>query len=136
MSSQSHRWIAVGALVGAAGVALGAFGAHGLSDALAKLGHAGDDLTRRLANFETAVRYQMFHALALVLTGVLLQQRSTRAWQAAAWLFLAGVVLFSGLLYVLVFTGPAWNWFGAVVPIGGVSLIAGWLALAIGALRV
>jgi uncharacterized membrane protein YgdD (TMEM256/DUF423 family) len=135
MLSLAHPWIAVGALVGAAGVGLGAFGAHGLAEALQSLGYEGDDLARRLANFETAARYQMYHALALVLIGLLLYERPSRAWNVAAMLFLAGVALFSGLLYVLVFTGPAWKWLGAVVPFGGLSLVVAWLALAVGSLR-
>jgi uncharacterized membrane protein YgdD (TMEM256/DUF423 family) len=131
----TSRWIAIGALVAAAGVALGAFGAHGLSDALASLGYLGDDAKPRLANFETAVRYQMFHAIAIVIVGILHAQRPRRTWHFAAGAFLAGILLFSGLLYVLAFAGPSWRWLGAVVPIGGVSLIAGWLALAIGACK-
>jgi uncharacterized membrane protein YgdD (TMEM256/DUF423 family) len=70
-----------------------------------------------------------------VLTGLALQYREAVAWRASAWLFLAGVVVFCGLLKVLTFAGPEWKWLGAIVPIGGVSLIAGWLALAAGALR-
>jgi uncharacterized membrane protein YgdD (TMEM256/DUF423 family) len=115
-----NRWIAIGALLGAAGVALGAFGAHGLEG---------------LANHETAVRYQMWHALAIVVVGIVLGIRPSPWWNAAGWAFLAGVVIFSGLLYVLVLAGPSWRWLGAIVPIGGLSLIAGWILLAAGALR-
>jgi uncharacterized membrane protein YgdD (TMEM256/DUF423 family) len=129
------RWIAIGALVGGLGVALGAFGAHGLEGRLSGLGYTGDDLTRRIANHETAVRYQMWHALAIVLVGLALTQRPSEWWNAAGGAFLAGVLIFSGLLYVLVLAGPSWRWLGAVVPIGGLSLIAGWVLLAIGALR-
>jgi uncharacterized membrane protein YgdD (TMEM256/DUF423 family) len=129
------QWLAVGALLGAAGVTLGAFGAHGLSDMLANLGYEGADLDRRMANFETAVRYQMVHAVAIALVGVLRMQRPRRTWNVAAWAFLVGIVLFSGLLYVLSLAGPNWRWLGAVVPLGGVSLIAGWLVLAVGACK-
>jgi uncharacterized membrane protein YgdD (TMEM256/DUF423 family) len=132
MPFKPNYWIAVGALIGAAGVALGAFGAHGLTEALQKHGYEGADLTRRLDLFETAVRYQMVHALAIVLTGVLLQTRQSRSWHAAGWAFLAGIVLFSGLLYILTVAGPNWKWLGAVVPLGGISLIIGWLAIAVG----
>jgi uncharacterized membrane protein YgdD (TMEM256/DUF423 family) len=135
MSSIARRWIGIGAILGAIGVALGAYGAHGLHHLLEEHGFAGEDLTRRLNNFETAIRYQMLHALALVLTGLALEHRPNNAWRLSAWAFLIGVVLFSGLLKVLTFTGPAWNWLGAVVPVGGVSMIAGWIALAIGAFR-
>ncbi len=129
------RWIAVGAVLGAVGVALGAFGAHVLNGLLTDLGFVGDDVTRRIANHETAVRYQMWHALAIVLVGVALASRPTPWWQAAGWAFLVGVLVFSGLLYALVLTGPNWRWLGAVVPIGGAALIAGWVLLAIGAAR-
>jgi uncharacterized membrane protein YgdD (TMEM256/DUF423 family) len=129
------RWIAVGALLGALGVALGAYGAHGLEKQLAAWGYAGEDLAKRVANHETAVRYQMWHALAIVLVGVALSNRPSPWWQAAGAAFLVGVLIFSGLLYVLVASGPDWRWLGAVVPIGGLSLIAGWLLLAVGALR-
>ena len=129
------RWIAVGAILGAIGVGLGAYGAHGLEKQLAAWGYAGDELAKRLANHETAVRYQMWHALAIVLVGIALASRPTPWWQAAAWAFLIGVLVFSGLLYAMVPTGPNWRWLGAIVPIGGLSLIAGWVLLAIGALR-
>jgi uncharacterized membrane protein YgdD (TMEM256/DUF423 family) len=135
MSQSSRRWLAIGAVIGAIGVALGAFGAHGLSGFLEQQGYSGDDLTRRLELFETAIRYQLFHALALVLTGLALDRKPTLLWRLAAWAFLIGVLLFSGLLKVLTFAGPSWNWLGAVVPAGGVSMIAGWVALSIGALR-
>jgi uncharacterized membrane protein YgdD (TMEM256/DUF423 family) len=135
MTSLSRRWIAIGAALGAIGVGLGAFGAHGLDDFLEGLGYAGDDLARRLEIFETAIRYQMIHSLAMVVVGFALELRATRAWRFSAWAFLLGIILFSGLLKVMTFAGPEWNWLGAVVPIGGVSMIVGWIALAIGALR-
>jgi uncharacterized membrane protein YgdD (TMEM256/DUF423 family) len=131
----SNRWIATGALLGAIGVTVGAFGAHGLREVLESLAFSGDELAKRLGNYETAVRYQMYHALAIALVGVAYQQRPNKAWQFAAWAFLIGILLFSGLLYVLVFAGPAWNWLGAVVPIGGAAYIVGWICLAIAALR-
>jgi uncharacterized membrane protein YgdD (TMEM256/DUF423 family) len=136
MSPISRRWIAIGALLGAIGVALGAYGAHGLSDLLEKrLGYTGDDLHRRIAIFETAVRYQMFHAIALCFTALVLDRRDSAWWRFAAWAFLIGVVIFCGLLKVLAFAPTNWNWLGAIVPIGGLSMIIGWLALTIGALR-
>jgi uncharacterized membrane protein YgdD (TMEM256/DUF423 family) len=135
MSPIAHRWIAVGALLAAAGVALGAYGAHGLGKLLAGWGYEGEDLARRMANYETAVRYQMFHALGLLLVGLALAGNAPGAWRWSAWAMLLGVVLFSGLLYVLALAGPAWRWLGAVVPIGGLSLIIAWVLLAIGALK-
>jgi uncharacterized membrane protein YgdD (TMEM256/DUF423 family) len=131
--SLAQRWIAVGAALAAIGVALGALGAHWLDDLLKGLGYDGDDLTRRLDIFRTAVHYQMLHAIGLVVVGLALAQRASAWWRLAAWAFLFGVLLFSGLLKALTFAGPQWNWLGGVVPIGGVLMIAGWIALAIGA---
>ncbi|MEX0610920.1 MAG: DUF423 domain-containing protein [Pirellulales bacterium] len=135
MSSLAQRWIAIGAAFGALGVAFGAFGAHGLSDFLGAHGYAGEELSRRLAIFNTATHYQMLHAVALVITGLALEHRASKWWRFAAWSFLIGIVLFSGLLKVLAFAEPQWNWLGAIVPIGGVALMFGWITLAVGALR-
>jgi uncharacterized membrane protein YgdD (TMEM256/DUF423 family) len=135
MVTASQRWIAIGAALGAVGVALGAFSAHGLENWLSTFGYAGQDLSRRMENFETAVHYQMLHALGLVILGLALELRTNRWWRIAAWLFLVGIFLFSGLLKVLAIAGPEWRWLGRVVPIGGVCLIAGWVATAIGALK-
>jgi uncharacterized membrane protein YgdD (TMEM256/DUF423 family) len=88
-----------------------------------------------LAIFDTAIRYQMYHALAIVLAGLVLDRRPSVAWRFAPWAFLFGVVLFSGLLKMLTVAGPEWSWLGAVVPLGGASMIAGWIALAVGAIR-
>jgi len=135
MSSLAQRWIAIGALLGALGVALGAYGAHGLADFLKSAGYAGDDLSHRLDIFNTAIHYQMLHAVALVITGLALEHRPSAWWRFAAWAFLVGILVFSGLLKALAFAGPQWNWLGAIVPIGGLSMIAGWIALGVGALR-
>ena len=116
--------ILIGAVLGATGVAAGAFGAHELKSILTP------DL---LATYETAVRYQLIHALAMVLTGLLAAQRPSRAAQVAAWAYLAGVLLFSGCLYVWVLIG--WKPLALVVPAGGTAFILGWMALAAAALR-
>jgi uncharacterized membrane protein YgdD (TMEM256/DUF423 family) len=129
---QPKTWIACGALIGALGVALGAFGAHGLGDRLAGWGLSPEEVAKRLATYETAARYQMYHALALVAVGLLAQQSPTRACQIAGVAFLVGVLVFSGFLYALVLTGV--KVLGAIVPIGGVAFIVGWLALAWAAL--
>ncbi len=135
MSPLAPRWIALGALLAAVGVALGAYGAHGLEKSLSARGYSGDDLAHRIANHETAVRYQMWHAMAIVLAGVAIASFPTPWWDAAAWAFLIGILIFCGLLYVLVFAGPDYRWLGRIVPIGGLSLIVGWVLLAVGALR-
>ena len=114
----------IAAALGFVGVAAGAFGAHALQARLSP----GD-----LAIFETAVRYQMYHALALLGVGLAAGRWSGSTIQVAGWLFVAGVLVFSGSLYLLVLTGQ--RWLGAVTPLGGVALLAGWLALALATLR-
>lgn len=113
----------IGALLGASGVILGAFGAHALRAHLEP---------RDLDTFETAVRYQMYHAFALFGAAWLLS-RNTPYAAPAAWAFVAGVTIFSGSLYLLVTTGQ--RWLGAVTPLGGLALIAGWLLLALAACK-
>jgi len=121
-----RTFLALGALSAAISVAAGAFGAHALRARLAP------DL---LAIFETGARYQMYHALALV-AAAWAASRGPAAAGAAAWaggLFLAGTLLFSGSLYALALTGV--RALGAVTPFGGVAFLAGWVALAVAALR-
>jgi uncharacterized membrane protein YgdD (TMEM256/DUF423 family) len=118
----------LGSLAAGLGVALGAFGAHGLKSRIA---------AQRLENFETAVRYQMYHALGLLAAGSMaagsMATGAPSAWvNAAGWLFTAGIILFSGSLYLLVVTSR--RWLGAITPLGGVAFLAGWLCLAVVAL--
>ncbi len=113
-------WIRVGAISGGLAVAAGAFGAHGLETRLEP---------KMLAVFETAVKYQMAHALALILVGMLgTFGRCTRALDVAGWAFAIGTVLFSGSLYALVLSDV--RILGAITPIGGVGFLVGWAALA------
>jgi uncharacterized membrane protein YgdD (TMEM256/DUF423 family) len=107
----------ISASFGFLAVALGAFGAHALHDLLERNG--------RLATWETAVLYHVTHAIVLLVIAAVVPFRRN-AW----WLMLAGVVVFSGTLYVLALTNV--KWLGAITPLGGVSLLAGWLALALG----
>lgn len=117
-------FLQTGAVLGILGVSIGAFGAHGLR---AKLEAAG-----RFDTFETAVRYHFYHTFALVLIGVLMQQMASNP-VAVKWLgysgysFLIGVLIFSGSLYVLCLSGI--TWLGAITPIGGLFMIAGWALL-------
>jgi uncharacterized membrane protein YgdD (TMEM256/DUF423 family) len=113
-----------GALSAGLAVAAGAFGAHALKTRLSA------DL---LAVFETAARYQIYHALALVAVAAVLTRWPAPPVRAAGWLFLAGTTLFSGSLYLLALTGT--RWLGAITPLGGVCFIAGWLSLALGVWR-
>ena len=111
--------ILVGVL-GAAAVALGAWAAHGLE---ASHGRRAVELV------DTAVRYQLAHALAAAIAVTLSWLRSSRWLSIAAWLFVIGSALFCGALHALAFGAP--RWLGAVAPFGGLALIAGWLALAV-----
>jgi uncharacterized membrane protein YgdD (TMEM256/DUF423 family) len=113
-----------GALLGALAVAAGAFGAHALK------GRLTADLA---STYELAVRYQMYHALALLAVGILLTRFPGWTVQLAGWLFLAGTLIFSGTLYLLVLTGT--RWLGAITPIGGTALLLGWLVLAWGIIQ-
>jgi uncharacterized membrane protein YgdD (TMEM256/DUF423 family) len=112
-------FFAIGSLAGFLGVALGAFGAHALKARL------GADM---LGTFEVGVRYQMYHALALLAVGLAQTRWPGAVLTASGWLFVTGTVLFSGSLYVLSLTGT--RWLGAITPIGGLALLAGWLCLA------
>jgi uncharacterized membrane protein YgdD (TMEM256/DUF423 family) len=104
---------------GALSVMIGAFGAHALAPML--------QATNRVETFETAVKYQMYHTLALMAVGLLLFRVEHPALQVAAWAFFIGILIFSGSLYTLTMTGI--TWLGAITPIGGTALIVGWAAL-------
>jgi uncharacterized membrane protein YgdD (TMEM256/DUF423 family) len=109
----------IGSILAFLGVAAGAFGAHGLR------GRVSPEL---IDVFETAARYHIYHALGLLAVAWAVSRWPGTATTVAGWLFLAGVVLFSGSLYALVATGvTAW---GAVTPLGGLAFLAGWIALA------
>lgn len=117
-------WFAIGAGFAGTGVALGAFGAHGLRSTLSP---------EMLAVFETGVRYQMFHALALLALGLSANRWHGRLIAVAGWLFVTGILVFSGSLYLLATTGAVW--LGPLTPVGGLGLILAWLCLAIASTR-
>jgi uncharacterized membrane protein YgdD (TMEM256/DUF423 family) len=112
-------FFALGCAAGFLAVGLGAFGAHALKARLSP---------ELLSTFEVGVRYQMYHALALLAVGWACTRWPGAAVNASGWLFVAGIVLFSGSLYVLSLTGV--RWLGAIAPIGGAAFLAGWLCLA------
>jgi uncharacterized membrane protein YgdD (TMEM256/DUF423 family) len=112
------------ALAGFLGVAFGAFGAHALRAKLSP---------EMLAVFETGVRYQMYHAFATVAAAWAFAHWRQRVFRTAGVLFLVGIVVFSGSLYVLALSGE--RWLGAITPLGGLAFLAGWLMLAFGAWR-
>ena len=115
---------ALGAATGFIGVAAGAFGAHGLRAALS---------SDRLAVFETGARYQILHALALLVVALAIERGPTRALRWAGGLFAAGQLLFPGSLYAIALSGTR-GW-GLVTPLGGLCYLAGWLALGIALAR-
>jgi uncharacterized membrane protein YgdD (TMEM256/DUF423 family) len=119
-----QSFIRVAAILAALAIGLGAFGAHGLKDKFS----AGT-----MNIFETGVRYQLYHAIALLLTGILYGQFPGKRLDLAGILFITGIVLFSGSLYALCYTQYAnlsMNWMGAITPFGGLAFIFGWLCIA------
>lgn len=117
-------WLRLGALFLLLGVVLGAFSAHALESRLAE---------RSIRTFETAVRYHLIHGLGLLAIGFASRLGLPAPVEAAGWLMVAGIALFSGSLYVLAIGGP--SWLGPVTPLGGLCLIASWGCLAAAAFR-
>lgn len=115
---------AAGALLGCLGVIAGAFGAHALRD------HLAPD---RLVQYELAVRYQMYHAFALIAAAWAAHRFPGATAHAAGWFFMVGTLIFCGTVYALAFGSP--RWFGAITPLGGLSLIIGWALLVYAALK-
>lgn len=113
---ENRRWLTLTALLGASAVALGAWGSHGLRHWVSP---------ELVSVWRTGVDYQTFHTLAAL--SIAVSARSIERWRWALRLWMLGVGLFSGSLYVLVLSG--WRLFGVITPFGGLSLIAGWLGL-------
>lgn len=124
MLAPSH-FMAIAGVLAALGVGMGAFGAHVLEPRLSP---------RMLSIFHTAVQYHLVHALGLLGVGLLLVHHDSAPLRLSAWLLLAGIVVFSGSLYVLSLSGV--RWLGAITPLGGLAFMAGWLLLAYGAWRI
>jgi uncharacterized membrane protein YgdD (TMEM256/DUF423 family) len=118
----ARAFVVWGAVLGFLAVALGAFGAHGLREHLT---------AESLAIYQTGVQYQMAHALALLLVAALFDR--VGLGKVVAWLFIFGVLIFSGSLYLLAITGQ--RWLGAITPLGGLCFLVGWVTLAVGAAR-
>lgn len=116
---ENNRLAATGALLLAMAVAIGAFGAHGLKELLLQY--------NRLDTFETGVKYHFYHAFGIILCAILARQFEVNL-RLTGWLFMGGIVLFSGSLYILCLTNI--TWLGAITPLGGVAFISGWLILA------
>ncbi|GAA0322379.1 DUF423 domain-containing protein [Oceanobacillus sp. FSL W7-1293] len=118
-------FLIIGAILGFLAVAFGAFGAHGLEGRLSE---------RALTNWGKAVDYQMFHTVAIVAVALLLGKfEGSSLFASSGWLFLAGIILFSGSLYIYALTGV--KALAMITPIGGLAFLAGWVLLGIGAMK-
>lgn len=115
----NYQWLFLGSVFAGLGVVLGAFGAHVLENRL-----TGDDLS----TYEAAVRYQMYHAFALLILYSFSQNLPIQKVKTIGWAFVLGIILFSGSLYLLLITGI--SLLGAITPLGGVSFLFGWFTLA------
>lgn len=120
-------YIKTAAFLGALTVAMGAFGAHKLKSLVAE---------NVVATYETAIRYQFYHLIALLLAGILYQQFPNKLIKTSGILFMLGMLLFSGSLYLLTYKEalvlPGLKWVGPITPLGGVCFISGWICLALG----
>jgi uncharacterized membrane protein YgdD (TMEM256/DUF423 family) len=124
----NKNYIAIGGIIAALAVLFGALGAHWLRSNISMVD---------LQNFETAVRYQMYHAFAIILLGILKPALGSKIVSLAFHAFWTGTLLFSGSIYVLAtssFSGFSVSWVGPLTPIGGVLFIVGWISLVVGAL--
>ncbi|RDW20504.1 DUF423 domain-containing protein [Oceanobacillus chungangensis] len=117
-------FLILGAINGFIAVALGAFGAHGLEGKVSE---------KQIGTWNTAVDYQMFHTMALFVTGLLLAKFQSGGLQWAGWMFLVGIIIFSGSLYLYSVTSV--KTFGMITPIGGVAFLIGWILLGTAVMR-
>jgi len=117
----AKTFLIIAAVFGFLGVAFGAFGAHALRDKLTP---------QLLETFETGVRYHMYHVFAIAVVALASTHLRAGLLNLSGWLFVAGIIIFSGSLYILSLTGE--KMWGAVTPFGGLALLAGWITLAIG----
>jgi uncharacterized membrane protein YgdD (TMEM256/DUF423 family) len=121
-TQQMHKnFLITGSFLAATGVALGAFGAHALKDAISE---------DHFHAFQTGVQYQFYHALALLIVAMIAARVNSKYIAWSGYLFISGTLLFSGSLYCLA-VFPALSWAGAITPLGGLSFIAGWTCLVI-----
>mgnify|MGYP003466818237 FL=1 len=123
----ANNFLKLSFLLGALVVALGAFGAHALKEMVDE---------KAIHTYQTGVLYHFFHVFALAIAGLLARQNTVNWFTRAGYLFIAGIILFSGSLYTMTFFKAAaienMNWIGAITPLGGVSFIAGWFCLFLG----
>jgi uncharacterized membrane protein YgdD (TMEM256/DUF423 family) len=121
---QRNFWLIIGAIGAALAVSTGAFGAHILEPIIS---------ATNFITYQKAVRYQMYHSFGLIIIALLPSNALKKPLQIAGWCFLLGIILFSGSLYLIVFTGL--REFGAITPVGGVAFVLGWIFLAFSGIR-
>ena len=130
MKISSRNVLLIAGILGMLAVILGAFGAHGLKELLAP---------DQLNSYRTGVNYQFYHTMVLLFLGLILKRNESRWFQRASFLFIAGILLFSGSIYLLscreLLGLASYKWLGPITPIGGVFFILGWLSLCIGAIK-
>jgi uncharacterized membrane protein YgdD (TMEM256/DUF423 family) len=131
-ASPSRRWLFIAGISGAIAVGIGAIGAHSLPKQLESRGLESEVIAKKLEQCELGVRYQMYHTLALAILGLAPATHRCRSMRIAAGMFVAGILLFSGGLYSIVFLDQIIHW--SIVPLGGTTLILGWMTLAVAAL--
>lgn len=121
----NKKMVATGSFFAALSVMLGAFAAHALDTKLSE---------RMMKTFETAARYQMYHAIAIIICGIIFNENNKVIYKISFTLFLIGIILFCSALYTLsicsIYYGTSFNWFGAIAPLGGICFVLGWIALA------
>jgi uncharacterized membrane protein YgdD (TMEM256/DUF423 family) len=122
--AQKNLWLIIGTIGAALGVITGAFGAHILEPMVSE----GDFIT-----YQKAVRYQMYHSFGLIIVALISSQELNKSLKIAGWCFLIGIILFSGSLYLIVFTGL--RGFGVITPVGGVAFVLGWIGLTFSGFR-
>jgi len=137
-NDQSRNWLTLGCVMGGLGVAIGAFGAHGLETAVEKW-YEPEEAIKALETWEVGVRYLMYHAFAILVVAILMRGKAKPSGPRPLWVwscrcFLLGTLVFSGLLFAIVLTGI--SKLGMIVPIGGLLLIVGWSLAAVGAWRI
>ncbi len=120
MNPIAKLFLSIGAVSGALGVMLGAFGAHGLKEKLSE---------KMLANWMTGVEYHFYHTFAILAVGLLAMHVQSKSLSSSGWAFVAGIAIFSGSLYVMALTGV--TKLGMITPIGGLAFIVGWVLLAV-----
>lgn len=136
MNNSAKTWMAIACVIGALAIGIGAFGAHGVPSYLEGRGFDQASIDRRLGDFETGARYQMYGALFVLGLSVAMEKISSRCFEIAAWAMVLGCDLFASVLYaVALVPDDMRGTFGRFAPIGGGLMIVAWVSAAVGAMR-